>query len=645
MSVAGKRPGGDSFSGELQAQLSAPGQLAVRPRLTGLLRARLYPPELVHFDLDQESIVRFQALSARRSSAGQGKPGGSSFTVLRFAPASAPEREKRDGREAFNNFVTRAGKVAGEELDRMAACEFLYDAVCGPDAPSEEDKQIKAIQEVLISFDRSSFGQIRRLAETLARFDRGGGAAAAAGRGGRGLHTGEREMDHEFGESLGLAYPLDGAAAAPSAAAVPADRLAAGLEERQELFFHRAKALVAGDSAKAGAAPRGGSAPSGRPRQPTLAWFRGQCELHLVQQQSSSGGGGASSSSSAAAPPGGGAPSLTVEELMGQLLEMLECKPGEEPDQNALLELLGFEAFELLTQLLEKRDALLEEWGELKKRACTLVGQREAAAGPAPPQSRKVPGVGITVTSESEKRNAKLRSKAAQKAAREATDGNNTQAQTIAALRLLASIGIDGEEADEGVLKPKVAAPKAKAATGNLYQSNLAGMGLRLVLPEGTERKMLKGYEKVTVPAAPTFDHTTVELRPVRDMPEWARVAFKGTESLNTIQSIVYNAAFGRSQNMLICAPTGAGKTNIAVLCILRLIGQHMDAAGGVGRDFKGPANLHGAHEGARGRDRREVRFAARAPGRAGGRAHWRHAADEEGDRGGARDRHGAREV
>merc|ERR1719215_1076353 len=56
---------------------------------------------------------------------------------------------------------------------------------------------------------------------------------------------------------------------------------------------------------------------------------------------------------------------------------------------------------------------------------------------------------------------------------------------------------------------------------------------------------------------------------------------------LNTIQSIVFNAAFGRSQNLLICAPTGAGKTNIAILTILRLIGQHMDAAGGIGRDFK----------------------------------------------------------
>ena len=43
--------------------------------------------------------------------------------------------------------------------------------------------------------------------------------------------------------------------------------------------------------------------------------------------------------------------------------------------------------------------------------------------------------------------------------------------------------------------------------------------------------------------------------------------------SLNRIQSRIYPAAFGSNENLLVCAPTGAGKTNIAMLAVLREVG------------------------------------------------------------------------
>ena len=39
--------------------------------------------------------------------------------------------------------------------------------------------------------------------------------------------------------------------------------------------------------------------------------------------------------------------------------------------------------------------------------------------------------------------------------------------------------------------------------------------------------------------------------------------------SLNRIQSRIYGAAFGSNENLLVCAPTGAGKTNIAMMAVL----------------------------------------------------------------------------
>ena len=41
------------------------------------------------------------------------------------------------------------------------------------------------------------------------------------------------------------------------------------------------------------------------------------------------------------------------------------------------------------------------------------------------------------------------------------------------------------------------------------------------------------------------------------------------SRSLNRIQSKIYQTAFHSNVNLLVCAPTGAGKTNIAMTAVL----------------------------------------------------------------------------
>ena len=53
-------------------------------------------------------------------------------------------------------------------------------------------------------------------------------------------------------------------------------------------------------------------------------------------------------------------------------------------------------------------------------------------------------------------------------------------------------------------------------------------------------------------------------------------MAFKGTRCLNRIQSVVFDAAYKTNENLLICAPTGAGKTNIAMLTVIHELKQHI---------------------------------------------------------------------
>ena len=75
---------------------------------------------------------------------------------------------------------------------------------------------------------------------------------------------------------------------------------------------------------------------------------------------------------------------------------------------------------------------------------------------------------------------------------------------------------------------------------------------------------------------------------PIADLPSWAQPAFKGMQSLNRIQSRVAEQALFGADNILLCAPTGAGKTNVAMLTILHELGQHMNEDGTIKlNDFK----------------------------------------------------------
>ncbi|XP_075249167.1 U5 small nuclear ribonucleoprotein 200 kDa helicase-like [Convolutriloba macropyga] len=105
-------------------------------------------------------------------------------------------------------------------------------------------------------------------------------------------------------------------------------------------------------------------------------------------------------------------------------------------------------------------------------------------------------------------------------------------------------------------------------------------------LPEGSFRKQKKGYEEVHVPALrPKPFKEGEKLVDIQDLPAYAQPAFKGFSHLNRIQSKVQKSALESDENMLICAPTGAGKTNVALLTMLRVIGKNMDMEARINTD------------------------------------------------------------
>ncbi|KIH87831.1 pre-mRNA-splicing helicase BRR2 [Sporothrix brasiliensis 5110] len=99
----------------------------------------------------------------------------------------------------------------------------------------------------------------------------------------------------------------------------------------------------------------------------------------------------------------------------------------------------------------------------------------------------------------------------------------------------------------------------------------------RVSLPDGSTKRAFKGYEEIHVPPPKKRSDPKDSNIPITDLPAWARGPFSTAKSLNRIQTRCYPAAFQDDGNMLICAPTGSGKTNVAMLTILRAIHNHRD--------------------------------------------------------------------
>ncbi|GMI03497.1 hypothetical protein TrVE_jg11861 [Triparma verrucosa] len=127
------------------------------------------------------------------------------------------------------------------------------------------------------------------------------------------------------------------------------------------------------------------------------------------------------------------------------------------------------------------------------------------------------------------------------------------------------------------------AATKHKSDKDNLDLDRLAFKdGARTMtnedvnLPSTSWRVQKAGYEEVHVPAVRNVPGEGERFVEISELPEWTHAAFAGMNKLNRLQSKMLPAAFEKSENLLLCAPTGAGKTNVACLTMLNIMGQYM---------------------------------------------------------------------
>ncbi|CAI7654593.1 unnamed protein product [Penicillium crustosum] len=108
--------------------------------------------------------------------------------------------------------------------------------------------------------------------------------------------------------------------------------------------------------------------------------------------------------------------------------------------------------------------------------------------------------------------------------------------------------------------------------SGNTLSAN----GKKYGLPLGSEQIEEPKYTEFAIPASKVGTlGKGRKLVEIAEMDGLCRGTFKGYKSLNRMQSLLYDVAYKTSENMLICAPTGAGKTDAAMLTVLNAVGKN----------------------------------------------------------------------
>ncbi|XP_071801677.1 activating signal cointegrator 1 complex subunit 3-like [Asterias amurensis] len=303
------------------------------------------------------------------------------------------------------------------------------------------------------------------------------------------------------------------------------------------------------------------SAPSANAKAMSLGWLKKQIEGQYGQGSSPLG--------------------MSVDSLCSKLLGDLTSGKSNDELQNQLFELLGFECFELIEQLLTNRAKLVQAASHNQMSQIITDGKRER-------QARPVYGCQVVIQSEQEKElNKQIRREEKKFARQEARSGSgqgsaeepffDPQYLRMQRERALNDASIAPILTKRTSGAPKACYPNVYDALAEAQKSSAFVGGGKIMLPEGFERKNVKMYEEVTIPPSQPAPTGIGKHRiPISELDEIGQVAFQGTRHLNRIQSLVFETAYYSNENLLICAPTGAGKTNIAMLTILHEVKQHI---------------------------------------------------------------------
>lgn len=281
------------------------------------------------------------------------------------------------------------------------------------------------------------------------------------------------------------------------------------------------------------------------------------------------------------------------QDVLEPLIVTLKSQRTNDELQNELFELMGFDKFEIIQEILENRKHILKHLDTVEKKEQVkdhlIKKQKEDITKPAP--NYLMP---VLVQSEKEKELMKLARKDEKKLKglkvsdlddedEEITVAKLRLNQTNSFLQIAQRAPVIVEKSTTWIYKAAARATPNYPFVFDSTKTAKAHIGFmsssKILLPEDTTRKDNQMYEEVTIPAREAPADLTVGNNRIKveTLDEIGQIAFRGTTELNRIQTIVYPTAYHTNENLLICAPTGAGKTNVAMLTVINAIRAHTD--------------------------------------------------------------------
>ncbi|VDK81594.1 unnamed protein product [Litomosoides sigmodontis] len=288
-------------------------------------------------------------------------------------------------------------------------------------------------------------------------------------------------------------------------------------------------------------------------------------------------------------------------ESVGRHLFDLLKSPNENDDlQGELIDLLGVEQFDLVSKILSSRQMLLNSYNSVRQditRATKLerILQESQKQREQPSYCQQVTVQSNTdvnirkLTRREQKRAAKQLSKITQNLSEDEKQELERAQNDMLKARFEE---LETERWLEALHKNKLTVPRERFpyVYDALTESEhifITIDGLKRCLPANSSRVVRDTYEEIYVPPPDRSQITGVDQINIEDFDELGKKCFNGFEKLNVIQSLVFTQAYKSQENLLICAPTGAGKTNIALLAILNTVHSYMDNGVIYKNDFK----------------------------------------------------------
>lgn len=278
-----------------------------------------------------------------------------------------------------------------------------------------------------------------------------------------------------------------------------------------------------------------------------------------------------------------------TEDLGVYILELIRGNKTNEELQNELFDLLGFDKFEQIQSILENRQQILKTIDFNDKKEFLI--KTKPSTSNLPKELRPTIQSQVIVQSLQEKQllkqvrrdEKKLRSirNAIGNESDEEDELSMAQVKMMEQQTLLNLVQRKPIFKEPQLRRVQQSAPKYPFVfdSQNLAKSHVGFIsGAKLLLPESADRQDNKMYEEITIPAVPSSSLEVGNERiKISSLDDIGQLAFQHTKELNRIQSVVFQTAYYTNHNLLVCAPTGAGKTNVAMLTIVNIIRAHTD--------------------------------------------------------------------